>query len=883
MRYLLAISFSLLMIVSSNSGQDISGNQNNLSEINKTLSPYFLVKSDNPESENFPLLETKADVKVSGVIADVTVTQVYKNDGKKPIEAIYTFPASTRAAVYGLKMKIGERTIIAKIDKKEDARKSYEEAKNDGRTASLLEQFRPNVFQMNVANILPGDKIIVELKYSEILVPTNGIYEFIYPTVVGPRYTASNDKDNDGFAAAPYTNEGEKPSYRFTLNLGLETGVPVSEINSPSHKIDIIKQSDNASSIVLNNEEESGGNRDFILHYSLRGKKIETGLIINETNNENFFLLMLQAPKTIKRNIIPKREYIFIVDVSGSMNGFPLDISKALMKDLLKNLDQNEKFNILLFAGTSSLLSETSLSVNQTNINKAIDFIAKQKGGGGTELLPAMERAFNLKKSAGFSRSIIIVTDGYVTVEKEAFDLIRNKLDNSNVFAFGIGSSVNRYIIEGIAKAGMGEPFVIEDKSTAFENAEEFRKYIQSPVMTDINVKFDGFMAYDIIPNKIPDVFADRPIIITGKYKGSAKGNITVSGITGNEELSVNIPVSLFNKMDESKSIRNFWARTKLAMLSDYSSISDENLNKDAITEIGLRYHLLTKFTSFVAVDSEIRNQNSLITINQPLPLPSGVSKYAVGGSAAPLMARQMSISNSKSKIGTVRDKSEGESDFASGPDYQSLELKIPDPDSVIQYDNLPEADPLKIQSNLEYPEFARMAGMEGKVFIKALISPWGTVEKSKVIRSENELLNKSAMKAISKTKFSAARQGKRNIYCWVTIPIDFKLDSGAKPELLKENIYLVKSGKNIESSQIIMIEVRTFTDDDYLLQDTYSSGKPIIIALKGNNEFFDMIKGLKKGSIIAIVEDSKNLGRDFYHPEYLPTSGKIISIIEIL
>ena len=155
----------------------------------RTLSPYFFVKSDDPQVDQLPLKSTSAAVNISGVIADVQVTQVYKNEGRRPLEAIYVFPASTKAALYGMRMRIGERVINAKISKREDARREYEQAKEQGKSASLLEQQRPNVFQMNVANIMPGDEIRVELSYTELLVPTDRIYEFFYPTVVGPRYS----------------------------------------------------------------------------------------------------------------------------------------------------------------------------------------------------------------------------------------------------------------------------------------------------------------------------------------------------------------------------------------------------------------------------------------------------------------------------------------------------------------------------------------------------------------------------------------------------------------------------------------------------------------------------------------------------------------------
>ena len=208
--------------------------------VDKTLSPYFLIKSHDPDVDRLPLKSTHAEVHISGVIADVNVTQVYKNEGKKPIEAIYVFPASTKAAVYGMKMTIGERTITANIREREQARHEYNQAKQAGKSASLLEQHRPNVFQMNVANILPSDVIKVELKYTELLIPTDKVYEFAYPTVVGPRYV-DQQSDEAGSAETwtsnPYLRQGEPPTYMFNMSVHIAAGLPIKDIACTSHKI----------------------------------------------------------------------------------------------------------------------------------------------------------------------------------------------------------------------------------------------------------------------------------------------------------------------------------------------------------------------------------------------------------------------------------------------------------------------------------------------------------------------------------------------------------------------------------------------------------------------------------------------------------------------
>lgn len=607
--------------------------------VDKTLSPYFLIKSQDPDVDRLPLKSTHAEVHISGVIADVNVTQVYKNEGKKPIEAIYVFPASTKAAVYGMKMTIGERTVTAKIREREQARHEYNQAKQAGKSASLLEQHRPNVFQMNVANILPSDVVRVELKYTELLISTDKVYEFAYPTVVGPRYLDQQSDEtgsNETWTSNPYLRQGEPPSYRFNMSVHISAGLPIKEIACTSHKILTDYQGPSFATINLDPSENQGGNRDFILQYRLSGNKIQTGLLLFEGANENFFLLMMQPPKKVKKSQIPPREYIFIVDVSGSMHGFPLNISKKLLKDLISNLRPTDRFNVLLFAGGSQLLAEQSLPATSQNITRAINTIERQRGGGGTRLLPALQKALSLSKTEGFSRSIVIATDGYVSVETEVFDLMRKNLGDANMFAFGIGSSVNRHLIEGMARIGMGEPFIITTPDQAVITAKKFRKLIESPVLTGINIDFGKFRAYDVEPPNIPDVLADRPVIVFGKWRGNPLGTISLQGYTGKHRFLKNIDVAKTKALESNSALRYLWARQRIALLADYNRLNEQDERIKEVTNLGLTYNLLTTYTSFVAVDTQVRIQDGqTVTVKQALPLPQGVSDYAVGGNRA--------------------------------------------------------------------------------------------------------------------------------------------------------------------------------------------------------------------------------------------------------
>jgi Ca-activated chloride channel family protein len=604
--------------------------------VTKTLAPYFLVEGEATAVDHFPLKATDVQVSVSGVIAEVTVKQAYQNAGERPLNAQYVFPASTRAAVHGMKMTIGEKVVTARIKEREAANAEFREAKASGKTASLLDQQRPNVFTMRLANIMPGDVVEIELVYTELLVPTDGVYEFVFPTVVGPRYSSQAEAPApavDRFVKSPYLPEGEPTPARFSITTRLSTGIPVQEVSCSSHLIKTAWDGDAEATITLDETEQAGGNRDYILRYRLAGREIASGLLIHEGPEENFFLLLAEPPQRVTPAEIPPREYLFVVDVSGSMHGYPLDVSKGLLRDLIGHLRETDAFNVVLFSGTSAILAEGSLPATAENVNRALAFIDRQQGGGGTELLAALRRAMAVPRREGFSRSIVLATDGYIDAEREVFGHIAAHLDEANLFAFGIGTSVNRYLIEGVAKAGLSEPFVVVNPEEAPAAAARFRRYVESPVLTGITLETDGFDAYAIEPAKIPDLFAERPIVVTGKWRGTRAGRIVLTGKSGTEAYRKEIDLGRTPPRESNAALPFLWARTRVGLLSDYGSRNPGEEKKAEITELGLKYNLLTAYTSFIAVHEEIRNPGGEAqNVKQPLPLPQGVSNLAVGG-----------------------------------------------------------------------------------------------------------------------------------------------------------------------------------------------------------------------------------------------------------
>jgi len=763
-------------------------------EKEKTLSPYFMIPNGDPSTDKIPLLSTSADVKIAGVIADVTITQVYKNEGEKPIEAIYVFPASTRAAVYSMQMTIGERTIVAKIEERKKAREAYEEARNNGQSASLLEQERPNVFTMSVANIMPGDEILVEMSYTELLIPESGVYEFVYPTVVGPRYSNNTDdlaSNTDSWIKNPYTHEGEAPLYDFDIKASISAGLPIQEISCKTHDMAIVYDDPSLATLKLKDGYAASGNRDVIIRYRLAGGKIESGLLLYKGKDENFFLAMIQPPARPKAEQIPPREYIFIVDISGSMWGFPLDVSKELMRNLLGKLKPTDCFNILLFSGGSSLFSDRSVGATEANINKGIAFIDKQHGGGGTELLPALKRALALERTEqslkfkgtrDYARSFVILTDGYVSVEKEAFDLIRTTLGEANFFPFGIGSSVNRHLIEGIAHAGMGSPFVVTSGEHADATAEKFRNYIQHPVLTNIKVSYDGFEVYDVEPLSMADVFAERPLVIFGKWKGKAGGSILIEGTSGEGRYINKLDVDDYTSDTRNAALTYLWAREKIKVLDDYASLNLYTSGlEEEVTALGLKYNLLTQYTSFVAIDNRVRNEDgTFTTVNQALPLPEGVSNCAVGGISGYNMQKSHSQKYIPSRAGSGRTQ-----------DCEELSITLNDATVVTDVDEVHELvekpaeftgdkDGVEafLKKNIAYPSDALSEQLEGTVYVKFVIDTDGSISDIEIVSSTDPIFEQEAIRLINLTSkmWDAARQSGKKVKSKMILEIVFEL-----------------------------------------------------------------------------------------------------------
>lgn len=611
----------------------------------RSLAPYLELDRRPATDAELTLMGAFADVDVAGAVAHVTVTQHFQNRVMTPIEAVYVFPASTRAAVTGMRIVVGDRVIEAQIREESDAKAEYDAAKATGHTAGLLEARRPNVFSMSVANILPGESVVVELDYVERLEVVDGEVELVYPALVGPRYESLAPGPAAAPAPArevlPYLPVGYPWRVIRGLSVTLAAPVPIVAVSSPSHAIDPALDGDGG--FTFEHLEVDEAPRDFVLRWRLGGDEVTTGaLVYDAPDGERFFLATVAPPTRVPtpENVLP-RDYVFVIDVSGSMRGWPLVTASALVRDLARGLRPADRFNIVAFAGSAGVLSPTPLPPTEANIERASAELATLVGGGGTELAAALETTLALPASPGLVRTVVVVTDGFIDAERAAFELIREHLGEVNVFAFGIGDSPNRFLIEGLARAGGGEPFIAANEAQAAEVAARFRAVVSAPLLTDATVSFEGVDAYDVTPGggHLPTVYAARPLVVLGKLRGPAAGGLVrFRGRAAGGPWEAVIDLGRARRGPALAALRALWARERVAELSDGGGSGADAARRAAIVAIGLRYGLLTEHTSFVAVDPRARaGAGAPGTVRVPQPAAGASMGWSGGGGGGSL------------------------------------------------------------------------------------------------------------------------------------------------------------------------------------------------------------------------------------------------------
>ncbi len=612
--------------------------------------------SEGKPTQAFPLKHTDVQIQVSGPLARAQVTQQFENPYPDKIEAVYTFPLPQNAAVDDMTLTVGDRVVKGKIKKREEARAIYEAAKRRGNVAGLLDQERPNIFTQSVANILPGEQISITISYVEALSYDAGRYSVMFPMVVGPRYIPGESLAQEpspqplggGWAydtdqvpdASRITPPVLKPDMRsghdLSLSVTIESGVAIQDIRSTTHDIEVSNHNNSQAEVRLK-RESTIPNKDFILTYRVAGKNIEDAILTHRKGQDGFFTLLLQPPDRVTTDAVTPKELVFVLDTSGSMSGFPLDKAKETMRLAIEGLNPHDTFNLITFAGDTHILFPEPVRATPSNVRKAQNFLASRRGGGGTEMMKAIRTALDPSDSQEHVRIVCFMTDGYIGNDLAIVDEIQQH-PNARVFAFGIGNSVNRFLLDKMAEHGRGEVEYVGLQDDGSAAAHRFHERVQHPLLTDISIDWEDLDVSEVYPKRLPDLFSAKPLVVKGRYTTPGKATIRLRGKVAGRSVVRNIEVEFPGYEPRHDVLATLWARTKIAdlMAKDYRGIQRGTTKtnvKDAITQLGLDYRLMTQFTSFVAVEELVITEGGRPRrVDVPVEMPDGVSYEGVFG-----------------------------------------------------------------------------------------------------------------------------------------------------------------------------------------------------------------------------------------------------------
>jgi Ca-activated chloride channel family protein len=609
------------------------------------VAPLAALGTDGKTIGQCPLSHTSMDAKLSGYVARVNVTQVFTNPYKERIEAVYSFPLSADSAVDDMTIKIGNRTIKGEIKTKEAARQIYENAKNTGHTAALLNQERTNIFTQHVANIDPGKSIVVELSYVELLKFEDGKYTFAMPTTIGPRFFPGTDSSpvsasaalSQVLSGANLVIGGANPQARIepaiasqnlSINVDVNAGMPIKNISSKLFPIMVDKQSADHAVVSLQ-KSQNYPNKDFVLTYELENPNaLKSGYLTyrddTAKDKDGYATFMLLPPaKITPANAAPK-EMIFLIDCSGSQRGLPIEKAKETLHYIVNHMNPNDTFQILAFNEEVATLSERPISASVAGKLHAHGFISRLNATGGTWMGPAVERVLKQQGKADDDlkrlRIVTFMTDGYVGNDVEIMSMVQKDRKDSRWFSFGTGDSVNRSLIDNVARLGGGEADFVLLNSSAEEVGKKFYSRIASPALTDVKLKTEGIELYDVYPGTVSDVWANKPLYFTARYREAGQGKVMLTGYANGRPYQQCLAVTLPLRDTTNSAIEKVWSRQKIDHLTDQdlSGLSSGNVNpgiRKAITKVALDHKLMSDFTSFVAVDSAVYGGKSMLTV----------------------------------------------------------------------------------------------------------------------------------------------------------------------------------------------------------------------------------------------------------------------------
>jgi Ca-activated chloride channel family protein len=575
----------------------------------------------------FPLKRTDVQARVTGNVVSATVTQTFTNPNKDRIEAVYLFPLPNRAAVDDMEMKIGTRVIKGQIATRAAAQTAYANAVREGQHAALLEQERPNMFTFSVGNIDPGTDIQVRLHYFEEAQFDAGTYEMVVPTTIGPRYNPASVADASKITTPYATRTGAT----IGISIRLDPGMDLERIESKWHETDVTKSGAQSAEVKLKNLAEIP-NRDFVLRWRVAAAACKTAFFAYKPNasQPGYLSMFLEPRHDAPDGEIMPRELFFLLDTSGSMSGTPIQTVQAAIKKALANLYANDTFQIIDFADRASSFSPAPVSATPANRKRGVDYLDHLRAAGGTNQLAGIHAALTAPGDVNRVRYVVFMTDGYIGNEKEVVALTKKEIGNAHIFSFGIGSSVNRYLLDEVAIAGRGKAEYLGPHEDATTLVDRFYQRIGRPYLTDISIDWGGIQTSEMEPAFIPDLSAFEPLDVHVRYTGKPNGTITVRGRIAGKPYEQAFKVALEESDPEHAPLERLWARARIAGLERAEHW--QGSMSDLISGLALEHRLLTQYTAFVAIDTASAGAMAAMRVAQPNEIPAGVNIGAAGG-----------------------------------------------------------------------------------------------------------------------------------------------------------------------------------------------------------------------------------------------------------
>ena len=591
------------------------------------------------EDKEIPLPLKHTDVKgqISGYIATVEVTQQFHNPYDEKIEAVYVFPLPQNAAINEFIMTIGERRIRGIIRERKEAERIYRQAKEQGYVASLLTQERPNIFTQKVANLEPSKEIDINIKYFNTLAYVDGWYEFVFPMVVGPRFNPPCYKDGVGAVArgragisgqkteVQYLKPGERSGHDISFRLDVDAGLAIEEVTCPSHVISKSFATREKLTVKLSSLD-SIPNKDFVLRYKVAGRTVKSALVTHRDERGGYFTLMLYPPDNLAHLKRSAMEMIFVLDCSGSMSGKPIAKAKDAIKRALRKLEADDTFQVIRFSNSASQFGPDPVPATEANIRRALAYVDSLRGSGGTMMIEGIKAALDFPHDPHRFRLVSFMTDGYIGNEVEILAATHKRLGDSRIFSFGVGTSVNRYLLDRMAKLGKGAVAYIGLDDSAGRVVDLFYDRISHPALADVTIDWGDMQISDVYPRRIRDLFVGRPVILTGRFNGKGDTTIRITGKVGDMTQEIAIPVNLDDSTATHSGIACVWARKKIEDLANQATYDDDRDLPGQIKRVALEYSLMSAYTAFIAVDSLRQTAGDHgVTVVVPVGVPDGV------------------------------------------------------------------------------------------------------------------------------------------------------------------------------------------------------------------------------------------------------------------